>query len=91
MQKTYCDRPGCGRECVNYVLNLFGEAVHMTNRGEVLGEGERVKQLQLCVVCSEELTERFGLTLAPVEPYPLDDMPVTSVAIAGQAEARAHP
>lgn len=65
MQRTFCDRPGCGAECTHYVLNLGGEAVHTTGKGEVVGE-EIVARAQFCKACSDELTERFGLVLRPV-------------------------
>jgi|SRR5215471_3992476 len=60
MQKTFCDR--CGRECVNFHINVHARAVHYTNKGEHLDEEYPLGKdmVQLCRECADALAE-FGV------------------------------
>lgn len=55
--KTYCDR--CGTECVNYTLNLYGNARHTTSQGEQVAYDE-VKPVELCLGCEQGLAGYLG-------------------------------
>jgi hypothetical protein len=62
MTKTVCDR--CGRECVNYQIQMRLEEKHTTNQGEDLGcSGYTARPIDLCDVCKEALATWMGRDL----------------------------